>query len=269
MTASKAASDHIDVSLFLSTWIIAKRSIVKTLRTPQIVFFRTMQSIAFLLIFRYVFGGAINTGTLSYVDFMVPGLLTVGLLFTGSAGALAVAEDLQQGVYDRFRSMPIPRAAIIIGRVLSDTFLTTWVLLVTTLIAFIVGFRIHGDLPSALLALSLGILFGFAFAWIFVVLGLFAANAQAASGFAFLILPVSFASSAYVPVETMPEWLQLFAEHQPITIMINTVRILTQGTEAEALLGHTAEYYVLRALIWTMVISSLSIWLAVIRFRRQ
>ncbi|MFI9585788.1 ABC transporter permease [Streptomyces sp. NPDC052236] len=256
-------------SLFASVTAVTGRNLRKIQRTPQIVIMATVQSIAFLLIFRYVFGGAIPTGGLSYVDYMVPGLLTVALLFSGMGAAVAVADDLTHGVFDRLRSLPIPRSAVVIARVLADTALITWCLILTTAVAFAIGFRIHGGAGDALAAFGLCVLFGFAFIWVFVTLGLYAGNAQAAQGLGFLVLPLSFASSAYVPVATMPGWLQGFAAHQPVTVMINTIRCLTQGSQAEALLGHSTGYYLLRALLWSAGIIAVFAPLAFARYRRR
>lgn len=256
-----------DAGLLTSVWVVAGRTIRKYLRTPQIIFFSMVQGVAFLLIFRYVFGGAIDTGGLRYVDFMIPGLLTVGVLFSGMGAATGVAEDLQQGFFDRLRSLPMPRGAVVAGRVLADTCLTAGVLVVTALVALAVGFRVHNDWMSMLFALGLIVLFGFAFVWVFVAIGLIAGDVQAAQGLTFLALPLSFISSAYVPVDTMPGWLQTFAEHQPVTVMINAVRALTQGPEAEALLGYTTGYYLVRALLWAAAIVAIFAPIAISRFQ--
>jgi ABC-2 type transport system permease protein len=248
---------------------IAKRGLLKYLRTPQLVVLGTIQGALFLLIFRYVFGGAIGTeGGLDYVDFLVPGFITTGILFSGMGAAAGVAEDLEQGLVDRLRSLPIPRSAVLAGRALADTAVLVWGLLITAAIGFAVGFRIHGSVADALAALGLLVVFGFAFEWLFITLGLFAGNAQAAQGMALLVFPLTFVSSAYVPVATMPGWMQGFAEHQPVTVMVDAVRALTQGPAAEALLGHGAGFYVVRSLLWAAAIVAVSVPVAVARYRR-
>jgi ABC-2 type transport system permease protein len=248
---------------------IARRGLLKYLRTPQLVVLGTIQGALFLLIFRYVFGGAIGTeGGLDYVDFLVPGFITTGILFSGMGAAAGVAEDLEQGLVDRLRSLPIPRSAVLAGRALSDTAVLVWGLLITAAIGFAVGFRIHGSAVDALAALGLLIVFGFAFEWLFITIGLFAGNAQAAQGMAVLVFPLTFVSSAYVPVETMPGWMQGFAEHQPVTVMVDAVRTLTQGPAAEALLGHSASFYVVRSLLWSAAIVAVFVPVAVWRYRR-
>jgi ABC-2 type transport system permease protein len=267
MTTMEATTVR-SASLGASTLGIAKRSVLKFLRTPQLVILGTIQGAMFLLIFRYVFGGAIGAGGLSYVDFLVPGFITTGVLFAGMGAAAGVAEDLEQGFVDRLRSLPIPRSAVLAGRALADTGMQIWGLIITTAIGFAVGFRIHGSILDAVAAFGLLILLGFAFEWLFITLGMFAGSAQAAQGLALLVFPLTFVSSAYVPVETMPGWLQAFAEHQPITVMVDAVRALTQGPAAELQLGHSAGYYVIRSLVWAAAIVAVFAPIAVARFRR-
>ena len=267
--ASVAAPTANAAGLRASTLGIAKRGLLKYLRTPQLVVLGTIQGALFLLIFRYVFGGAIGPdGGLDYVDFLVPGFITTGILFSGMGAAAGVAEDLEQGLVDRLRSLPIPRSAVLAGRALADTAVLVWGLLITAAIGFAVGFRIHGSVADALAALGLLVVFGFAFEWLFITLGLFAGNAQAAQGMALLVFPLTFVSSAYVPVQSMPGWLQAVAEHQPITVMVDAVRALTQGPAAAALLGHGAGFYVVRSLLWAAAIVALFVPVAVARYRR-
>src|SRR6266498_2839343 len=263
-----AAPVQPSAKLPVSTLGIARRSLLKFLRTPQLVVLGTIQGAMFLLIFRYVFGGAIGAGGMDYVNFLVPGFVTTGILFSGMGAATGVAEDLEQGFVDRLRSLPIPRSAVLAGRALADTAMQVWGLVITTAIGFAVGFRIHGSVAQALAAFGLLVLLGFAFEWLFITLGLLAGNAQGAQGMALLIFPLTFVSSAYVPVQSMPSWLQAVAEHQPITVMVDAVRALTQGPAAEALLGHGAGFYVARSLLWAAGIVVVFAPLAVARYRR-
>jgi ABC-2 type transport system permease protein len=247
---------------------IAKRGLLKFLRTPQLVVVGTIQGALFLLIFRYVFGGAIGAAGLNYVNFLVPGFITTGILFSGMGAAAGVAEDLEQGFVDRLRSLPIPRSAVLAGRALADTAVQVWGLSITAAIGFAVGFRIHGSILDALAAFGLLLVLGFAFEWVFITLGLFAGSAQAAQGLALMVFPLTFVSSAYVPVESMPGWLQAVASHQPITVMVDAVRALSQGPAAEALLGHGPGFYVVRSLLWAAGIVAIFAPLAVVRYRR-
>ena len=253
-----------------STLQIARRAILRYLRTPQMIVLGTIQGAMFLLIFRYVFGGAIQVeGGISYVDFLVPGFITTGVLFSGMGAATVVAEDLDQGFVDRVRSLPIPRASFLTGRALADTAWNSWGLIVTAAIGFAVGFRIHGSVAQAFAALGLCVVFGFAFEWLFILLGLIAGTPQAAQGMALLVFPFTFISSAYVPVRSMPGWLQGFASHQPITYMVNAVRALTQGPAAEALIGHSTSYLVTGSLLWSLGLVVVFAPLAALRYRRS
>jgi ABC transporter DrrB family efflux protein len=266
--ATTPATLHRSAGHLASTIGIARRGLLKFLRTPQLVVVGTVQSALFLLIFRYVFGGAIDAGGLDYVDFLVPGFITTGLLFAGMGAAAGMAEDLEQGFVDRLRSLPIPRSAVLAGRAVADTTLLLWSLAVTGAVGFAVGFRLHGSLGGALAAAGLLLVFGFAFEWMFITLGLVAGTPQAAQGLALMVFPLTFVSSAYVPVESMPGWMQAFATHQPITVMVDAVRVLTQGQAAEALLGHGAGFYVARSLAWAAAIVVTFVPLAVARYRR-
>jgi ABC-2 type transport system permease protein len=251
-----------------STLTITRRALLRYLRTPQLIVLATVQMALFFLIYRYMFGGAISAGSVPYVDYLVPGFVTTGVLFTGIGSATAMAEDMEQGVVDRLRSLPIPRSAVLTARAAADTAILAWSSAFTVAIAFAVGFRLHGSATEGLAAFGLVVAFGFAFEWLFVALGLFAGNAQAAQGMGMIAFPLAFISSAYVPVDSMPGWLQVFARHQPLTAMVDAVRALTLGSHAEPLLGHPAAYFVERALLWALAIMTVSAAVAVARYRR-
>ena len=245
----------------------AGRSIRQFARTPQLIVVGALTSAMFLLIFRYVFGGAIRTGPVAYVDFLIPALAAVGGLF--ASGASGVAEDVDSGMFDRLQSLPVPRSAILLGRSLADTVLIAWSTCITIALGFATGFRVHGGLPSALAALGLCIVYGAALSWPMILIGLSAGSAQAAQGMAFLAFPFVFVSSAYVPVASMPGWMQPIAEHQPVTSMVGSIRALVLGEDADAVLGHSASYFVVRGLIWSVVIAAVFAALATRRFARR
>ena len=244
---------------------VAGRTLRKFVRRPQLIVVGALTSAMFLLIFRYVFGGAIDTGAVSYVDFLIPGLAAAGALFSGMGAAVGVAEDLESGLFDRLRSLPVPRSAILLGRSLADTALVGW----ATAITVALGFRIHGGVPAALLAFVLCLVYGAAFTWPFITMGLVAGTAQAAQGMSFLAFPIVFVSSAYVPVESMPSWLQPIAEHQPLTSMVGSVRALALGDDAEGVLGHSAGWFAVRALLWSAAIVAVFVPLATRKFARR
>jgi len=260
--------DRPTTGLVSSTLTITRRAALRYVRTPQLIVMATLQMSLFFLIYRYMFGGAIHAGRLPYVDYLVPGFIATGVLFSGIGAAVATAEDLEQGFVDRLRSLPIPRGSVLAARALADTAILTLASAVTAAIAFAVGFRLHGSAVQGLAAFGLVIVFGFAFEWVFVTLGLLAGNTQAAQGMGMIVFPFAFISSAYVPVATMPGWLQAFAKYQPLTSMVDAVRSLTLGSSARIELGHPASYYVARALAWAAGILVVSVPLAVTRYRR-
>ncbi len=259
------AASNQGASYLVAAGQVAGRTLKKFVRSPALLIAGTAQGVLFLLIFRYVFGGAVaHTGNLDYVDFLVPGFVVTGVLFQGMSAASGVADDQAGGLFDRLRSLPIRLLSIVTGRVSADTALVAWGVVVMTVVGFAVGFRIGGSTADALAALGLTVIFGFAFVWMFIAMGLFAGSPQAAQGLSFLVFPLSFVSSAYVPVSTMPGWMQAFATNQPMTQMVNTVRLLTGGPAAQELLGHSVSYYLVPSLLWTaglvIVFAPLAAW---------
>jgi ABC transporter DrrB family efflux protein len=254
--------------LVSSTLTITRRAALRYVRTPQLIVMATLQMSLFFLIYRYMFGGSIHAGSIPYVDYLVPGFVATGVLFSGIGAAVATAEDLEHGFVDRLRSLPIPRSSVLLARALADTAILALAAAVTVAIAFAVGFRLHGSVLAGLAAFGLVVVFGFAFEWLFLTMGLFAGNGQAAQGMGMIVFPLAFISSAYVTVASMPGWLQPFAKFQPLTPMVDTVRGLTLGSQARVELGHPSSYYVGRALAWTAAILVVFVPLAVVRYRR-
>jgi ABC transporter DrrB family efflux protein len=249
----------------------ARRTILQFFRTPQLLVMGTVQGALFLFMFRYIFGGAIDPGgAVDYVDFLVPGFLVTTILWIGMAAPAGVAEDASSGVHDRLRSLPIPRSAVMVGRSLADTALTSWGMLVSTLLAFAVGFRLHADPAAVVLAFGLTLVATYTIMWVFITLGLVAGSAQAAQGTATLmVIPLAFVSSAYVPVESLPGWMQPVAANQPVTVIINAVRSLMLGGTDAAGIGHSTAYWVALSLVWCVGILAVFSGLAVARFSRR
>jgi ABC transporter DrrB family efflux protein len=254
--------------LLTTTAGVARRTVLHTVRNPQVFVLGMVQGAMFLLIFRYVFGGAINNTGVRYVDFLVPGFVGTGVLFSGMTASIGAAEDLAQGLFDRLRSLPIPRIGIVAGRVVADTVLATIGLTVTTLVGFAMGFRTSAPFGSLLLAVALCIFAAFAFTWMFVLLGLLAGNPQAAQGMGLLVFPFTFVSSAFVPVESMPGWMQAFARNQPLTLIVNATRGFSLGDDAQRVLGHPAGYFAVRALFWCALFIVVFAPLAARRYQR-
>lgn len=268
MSIAIATPQRNAAGLFTATAQISRRVLLKFIRSPQLVVVGTLQGAMFLLIFRYVFGGAITTPGIDYVNFVVPGFIATGVMFNAMYSSVGMAEDLNAGFIARLRSLPIPRSAVLIGRASADTAIQVWSLAVTVAIGFLVGFRLHDTWTAALAAAGLVVLFGVVFEWLFLLVGMLAGSAQAAQGFALIVFPFTFVSSAYIPVATMPSWMQGFAANQPMTVMVDAVRALTEGAPAEALLGHPAGYFVVRALLWSAGLVAVFAPLAIAKYKR-
>ena len=189
-----------------------------------------LQPALLLVLFRYVLGGAIQIPGGSYVDYIVPAVFIEAVMIGGMATAIGLADDLRSGIIDRFRSLPMARSAVLAGRTLADLSRSVFALALMVGLGLLVGFRFHGSVGAVLGGLALVIVFGYCFSWVYATIGLITKDpetAQVAGILPFFILV--FASSAIVPVATMPGWLQPFAKHQPVSVTINAVRALMQG----------------------------------------
>lgn len=212
------------------TLIIAKRNILRLIRTPQLLVFSTIQPVMFVLLFRYVFGGAIPIANYRYVDYLMPGIIVQTTLFGGASTAVGLAEDINKGIVDRFRSLPMARSAVLAGRTVADLFRNVFVTALMLFVGFLVGFRIHGGVPKLILAMAIGLAFGFVFSWFFAFIGLSVRDPETAQVAGFLpIFPLTFAASTFTPVRTQPGWLQVFSRNQPLTKTVDAVRALTHG----------------------------------------
>ena len=247
MTTAVAHGTDGRTGLAKSTATVTRRALLRYVRTPQLIVLATVQMSLFFLIYRYMFGGAIHIAGMSYVDYLVPGFITTGVLFVGIGTATAMAEDLEQGFVDRLRSLPIPRSSVLIARATADTAILAWGTAFTAAVAFAVGFTLHGTAVEGLAAFGLVVLFGFAFEWVFITMGLFAGNAQAAQGMGMIVFPFAFVSSAYVPVSSMPSWLQVFAT-APAADLHGRRRPVADARPARAGAARTPELVLHRAL---------------------
>jgi ABC-2 type transport system permease protein/oleandomycin transport system permease protein len=223
MSPRWAVSDALAI-----TW----RNLLKYVRVPTLLVFSTIQPVMFVLLFRYVFAGSINLRTpgLNYVDFLMPGIFVQTVVFGSTQTGVGLAEDLAGGMIERFRSLPMARSAVLAGRTLSDTVRNVFVVLLMTGVGMLVGFRFHGAPLGAVGALVLAVMFGFAFSWISALIGLSAGNVEAAQAGSFVwIFPLTFASSAFVPVKSLPGWLQAWAKVNPVSITVDALRSLSLG----------------------------------------
>jgi ABC-2 type transport system permease protein len=237
---------------------VALRALRKYVRTPGLSIMAIVQSAMFLFSFRYVFGGAIHAGGTSYVEFLVPSYVASIVLFTGGGTAVAVAEDKAQGFTDRLLSLPVSRYSLVIGRTIADSATNVWSILTTAAFGFAFGFRLPGSWEDGLAALGLCVVYAVVFTVVFIVMGLFAPNAQAAQGMSLIAFVFAFLSSAYVPATSMPGWLQPFSKYQPITPMVDGVRSLLAGSGSDV--GLALAWSALLVLVFTPV--------AVLRYRR-
>jgi ABC transporter DrrB family efflux protein len=187
----------------------------------------------FVLLFVYVFGGAINTGSLDYVDFLMPGIIVQSMVFGGFVTALGLADDLKKGLIDRFRSLPMWGPAVISGRILADVGTNVIQLVIMFSVGIAAGFRFNASFLDVVAGIALLLLIGYAFSWVFAFIGLSASSPEASNAYGFTILfPVTFISSAFVRPATMPNWLQPIAENNPFTTMVDAARSLFIGTPA-------------------------------------
>ena len=253
--------------------VITRRNMLRNIRLPQLVFFATVQPVMFLLLFNFVFGGAITAGTPAgpedYINFLIPGILVQTAVFGATQTSLGLTEDLAAGIIDRFRSLPMARSAVLAGRTIADLVRNVFVNTLMLFVGFLLGWRFEQGFPAMMLGVAIVLLFGYSMSWVMATIGLTVKSPEAAQTAGFLpIFPLVFASSVFVPVETMPSWLQTFAEAQPVTILTNTARSLMLPEEVAASLGLDTGTLILQSLAWTAAILLVFVPWAVRQYRR-
>ena len=240
---------------------ICGRNLKHLARNPQVLIFVAFQPVMLVLLFNYVFGGAIQQPGVAYVEYLIPGIIVQTLAFTSSFSGMSITLDLQSGALDRFRASPIARSAVVVGRIMTDGLRMALSTLVVIAAGLAVGFRFETGLPAAVGAVVLAVAFGWAMSWIGMSVGLALRNPEAVQASTFVwMFPLVFASSAYVPVATMPGWLQAFVKANPISIVAAALRSLVLG-------GPTAGN-VLQALAWIAAITLVFFALTVRQYRR-
>jgi ABC transporter DrrB family efflux protein len=245
------------------TLLITRRHLLRTWRTPQIMIFSAIMPVMFVLLFRYVFGGALRVpGYPHYVDYLIPGIIVQTVLFGGSSTAVGMAEDLSSGITDRFRSLPTQRGAILAARTLGDLLRLTYTVALVIAVGLLVGFRFHAGAVHIAIGIAIALLFGYACSWLFALVALLVRHSETAQLAAFMVtFPIVFASSIFASPATMPSWLRAFADAQPVTRVVNALRTMTEGTGA-------ISRPVLYALAWSLGILVVAATLATLRFRR-
>jgi ABC transporter DrrB family efflux protein len=214
------------------TLVLARRNLLVWARVPAYLVFTVIQPVMFVLMFRYVFGGAIKVPGGDYVDFLMPGIIGQTAAFASFATAIALAQELKKGVIDRLRSMPMARSAVLTGRLLADTGRMLVTILIIVAVGYAVGFRFHNGVIPAILMVVLATVFGLAICLIAAFTGLAIGDEESVQAFGLIwLFPITFLSSAFVPISSMPGWLQAFANNQPVTYVINTMRALALGQQ--------------------------------------
>ena len=240
-------------------WAVTQRNLIAYTRMPEAMVFSSIQPIMFVLLFVYVFGGAMSTPGFRYVDFIIPGIFVQTVCFGAVTTGVGLAEDLNKGLIERFRSLPMARSAVLAGRTTADMFRNVFVVLLMTVVGVAVGFRSNTGFFSFMGGVFLLLAFAYALSWGFAVLGLVARNAETAQAMAFpLLFPLTFASSAFVPVGSMPGWLQAFAAHQPVSVVVDACRHLMVGGPGSPL----------AAMAWIIGMLMVLIPLAVRKYRK-
>jgi ABC-2 type transport system permease protein/oleandomycin transport system permease protein len=243
------------------TLVLAKRSFLRIPRAPDLLLSFTVQPIMFVLLFAYVFGGAIKTPGYSYIDFLMPGIIVQTMSFGGFVTALGLSEDLKKGLIDRFRSLPMSRAAVLAGRTLSDVATNAVSIAIIIGVGAIAGFAFDAPLAHIVAGILLLLLFGYAFSWVFALIGLSSSSPEASQSLGFIVIfPLTFISSAFVPVDSMPAALQAFAEVNPFTIVVDAMRSL--------FLGAPAGNNVWGAVAWSIGITAVFATLSVRKYKR-
>jgi ABC transporter DrrB family efflux protein len=243
---------------FADMLTITKRNLIAYTRIPEALFFSTVQPIMFVLLFTYVFGGAIHPPSgVPYVNYLMPGIFVQTVAFGSVSTSIGLAEDLQKGLIERFRALPMARSAVLAGRTSADMVRNVIVVIIVTAVGFAVGFRPTTGVLPYLAGLGIILLFAYALSWGFAFVGLSASNSETAQVMSFpLLFPLIFASSAFVPVSLMPSWLQGFATYQPVSVVVSACRALMIG-------GPTATW-VIQSLCWTVgflvVLTPLAVW---------
>ena len=242
------------------TVVMSSRNLRRTLRLPEMVVFATIQPVMFVVLFRYVFGGAIDTGDTSYVNFLMAGIFVQTITFGSFGTAIGLATDLQNGVVDRFRSLPMRHGAVVLGRIVNDMAISTLSMIVMIIVGVLVGFRPEGSPVELATGFALILLISFTFSWIGAVIGLSLRSVEAVNSVGFIwMFPLTFVSSAFVPVHTMPSWLRGFATYQPFTRMVDAVRALS--------LDQPSTDHVRAAVLWCVGILVVMVPLAMRQFR--
>jgi ABC-2 type transport system permease protein len=268
VSASYASAHSKVYWLIHDSSVVAWRNLLQFYRNVEAIFFDAIQPIIFILLFAFVFGGAIDVGDSSYRSFLIPGIFVQTIAFAGASSSVGLNDDMAKGLIDRFRSLPMVAAAVLFGRASSDLLRGVFTLIIMSLTGLAIGWRITGGVLNAIFAYLLLLGFGFAMIWIGSLIGLSVSNPQVAStaGFAWLF-PLTFVSNAFVPTETMPSWLQVFAEWNPISSIVAAERILFGYPIDTSTGSFPMQHPIFMSVVWIVVITAIFMPLAIRKFK--
>lgn len=252
-------------------WIVTKRNLTKIKRIPDLLIFSTIQPIMFVLLFAYVFGGAIKVPGVNYREYLMAGIFTQTVAFGSSLTAIGLADDITKGIVDRFRSLPMSRSAVLIGRTTSDLLNNLLVVLVMAACGLLVGWRIHKGPAGGIAGFAVLFLFGYAMSWVAAVIGLAVRSVEVAQSAGFIwLFPMTFLSNAFIATNTLPGWLRPVADWNPISSIVLGLRVLWGNAPAGLARGDgfPAQHPVLLSLLWSAVIVAVFVPLAIARYRQ-
>jgi ABC transporter DrrB family efflux protein len=252
--------------------VITRRNLIKVKRVPDLIVFATLSPIMFVLLFRYVFGGAINVpGDVSYAEFLLPGIFAQTVIFGSTVTGASIAEDLQKGLIDRFRSLPMSRSAVLIGRTVADLGLNAISILVMALTGLVVGWRIHSSIAEAIGGFLILLIFAFAISWLMALVGLLVRTPEVVNNASFIVIfPITFVASTFVPLESFPTVLRTFAEWNPVSTVAQAARELFGNIPAGAPEpdAWSLQHPVVYTLLWAVLILAVFVPLSVRAYLR-
>jgi ABC transporter DrrB family efflux protein len=255
------------------SWVVARRNLRRMVRIPEIVVFGLLQPVMFVLLFSYVMGGAIQiphsgASSKSYIQYLMAGIFAQTVTFAVAGASAGIAEDMTKGLVDRFRSLPMTRSAVLVGRTVADLCQTAFTVLVLALVALLVGWRIHNGVPKALGGFALLLLLGYAFSWIGALIGLSVRSPEAATSAGLIwLFPLTFVSNAFVPVSTMPGWLQPIAYWNPFSSTVQACRDLFGNQVGPVDKAWPMQHAIGVSIVSSLVVMALFSWLAVRKYR--
>lgn len=250
-------------------WVVTKRNLIKIKRIPDLVIFSTIQPIMFVLLFAYVFGSAIPVPGVNYKEFLMPGIFVQTVAFGAAVTSIGLADDLQKGMVDRFRSLPMARGAVLIGRTTSDLLNNVFVVVIMSITGLIVGWRIRTGFWDGLWGFLLLLAFAYAMSWISALIGLSVKSVEVAQSAGFIwLFPVTFLSNAFVPTENMPTVLKTIANWNPISAMVLSLRDLWGNTGSSRPPGIPGDYPIPLAVFWILLILVIFVPLSIAKYRK-